>query len=352
MADAVTRVDPAGLRRFVAVLLQHNGLPPSGAQTVAQALVEADLGEIPSHGVMLVPLYVQRLAAGSVSKALSGVIVQDGGSTLVLDAAHAFGQLTSAQAVALLRQRARAHGMAAVAVRNAFHFGAAGYWASLLAADGLVGLALSNTRPLMPAPGGAQRVVGNNPFALAVPSAGEIPLVVDFALSVSAMGRIRLAAASGVPLPAGWAVDAEGKPTMDALRAVAGMLLPAGGPKGFGLAFMIDLLCGGLSGGAIGAEVGTLYGDASRPYGCAHFFAAFDVTRFVPLEAFAARAQSFAEQVRTSERAAGTERLFSPGERSWRARQRNRASCPIAAATLQQLGALGLEAGLTAPQPL
>lgn len=352
MADGVIRVDPGGLGRFVAGLLQRHGLALPGAQIVAQALVEADLGEIPSHGVMLVPLYVERLAAGSVSKALSAAVVQDGGSTLVLDAAHAFGQLTSAQAVTLLRERARAHGLAAVSVRNAFHFGAAGHWAALLAADGLVGLALSNTRPLMPAPGGAERVVGNNPLALAVPSVGAPPLVVDFALSVSAMGRIRLAAASGAALPAGWAVDAQGSPTTDAARAVEGMLLPAGGPKGFGLAFMIDLLCGGLSGGAIGAEVGRLYGDVAQPYGCAHFFAAFDVTRFVPLEVFAARAQAFAQQVRASARAPGIGQLFSPGERSWLARQRNRAGCPVAPATLRQLDALGLTVGLRAPEPL
>src|SRR5262249_51465839 len=155
-----------------------------------------------------------------------------------------------------------------------FHFGTAGRYARMIAEHNCVGIVLSNTRPLMPAPGGAEAMVGNNPIAIALPSAGEFPVETDIALSATAMGKIRLAAAAGQRIPRCWAGEAEGRPTADAATAIKGMLLPAAGPKGFGLAFVIDLLCGGLSDGAVGADVRPLYGDPAEPYRCAHFFLA------------------------------------------------------------------------------
>jgi LDH2 family malate/lactate/ureidoglycolate dehydrogenase len=114
---------------------------------------------------------------------------------------------------------------------------------------------MCNTRPLMPAPGGAERVVGNNPIAIAVPSDGPAPIVLDMATSEAAMGKIRMAEKAGEKIPGTWAVKADGSATTDPAEAIAGLLLPASGPKGFGLAFLIDLLCGVLSGGATGSAV-------------------------------------------------------------------------------------------------
>lgn len=349
MAAETEVVDPSRLREFVARVFQTIGLCAPAAEQVATVLVDADLSGIPSHGVALVPMYIKRLQAGSVTTAERAQVVADQGSTVVLDAANMLGQLSSAQAVEILGKRAPAHGLACVAVRNAFHFGAAGFWARALAECGLVGMALSNTRPLMPAPGGSERVVGNNPIAIAVPAEAGAPLVVDMALSASAMGKIRLAADAGCKLPEGWAANAQGHPTRDAQQAIAGMLLPAAGPKGFALAVLVDLLCGGLSGGAMGGEVRPLYGDPAVPYGCAHFFLAIDVRRFVPLDEFAGRALNYAEHIRQAQRAPGVAQLFSPGERARTNRQRNAGACPVAAQTLSHLrdvaSAIGLNAG-------
>ena len=212
----------------------------------------------------------------------------------MLDAENALGQITSQQAVDILRQRVPEHGIAAVAVRNGFHFGTAGRWALMLAGHGSIGVAMSNTRPLMPAPGGAERVVGNNPIAIAMPSESGPPVLLDMATSASAMGKIRLAQAAGEHMPQGWATDASGRPTTDPAEAIKGMLLPAAGPKGFGLAFMIDLFCGGLSSGAIAGEVKPLYANAAEPYGCAHFFLGIDVQRFCDPARLKARVSGFA----------------------------------------------------------
>lgn len=342
----MTHASPAALRALVADIFAAVGLAKQDAALVAEALVEADLEGTASHGVMLLPMYIERMRAGSVSLHSEAAIVNDGGSTVVLDARNALGQLTSAQAVRIAAERAAAHGIAAVAVRNAFHFGTAGRWAQQLAERGCIGVVMCNTRPLMPAPGGAERVVGNNPLAIAMPTAGEPPVVLDMALSASAMGKIRLADSAGQPIPEGWAADTQGRPTTDAAEAIKGMLLAAAGPKGFGLAFMIDLFCGGLSSGAIGDAVRPLYGSAAEPYGCAHFFLALDVNRFRPAGEFGDAVAGLAQRVRTSARAPGVEQLYSPGEPARVAREANADRCPVAADTAQKLSQLAASLGV------
>jgi LDH2 family malate/lactate/ureidoglycolate dehydrogenase len=348
MNDAVPRISADALTAFVAELFARLGVPATGARTTARALVAADLDGVPSHGVMLVPMYVDRLVAGSVSKAGAASVARDDGSAVVLDAGNALGQITSHQAVGRLVERAREHGLASVAVRNAFHFGAAGYWARALADAGLIGVAMCNTRPLMPAPGGAERLVGNNPLAIAFPAAGGEPLVLDMALSATAMGKIRLAESAGESIPAGWAVDGEGRPTTDPATAIKGMLLPAAGPKGFGLALMIDLLCGGLSGGAIGAEVKPLYGDPAAPYGCAHLFLAIAPAKFGVEGELATRVAAFAESVRGSKPASGVERVHAPGDVERARREANAGTCPLPADVLEKLVAAGQRFGVPA----
>ncbi|MGH8782846.1 Ldh family oxidoreductase [Paraburkholderia sp.] len=298
----------------VARILQGAGVAHDDARTVASSLVAADQEGISSHGVMLVPLYVKRLLVGSVAAGAKPTIVSDSDNAIVIDAQHVLGQISSTFAVELASSRATRYGMASVAVRNGFHFGTGSRWAGMLARQGLVGVAMSNTRPLMPAPGGAQAVVGNNPLAIGLPAEEGAPLVLDMAMSASAMGKIRLAQARGENIPADWATDANGALTTDPAAAIKGMLLPAAGPKGFGLAVMVDLLCGGLANGGVGNAVKPLYGDATDPYGCSHFFLAIDVNRFLPIEQFRTTVSALSSQIRSSRRAPGVEQLYMPGD--------------------------------------
>jgi LDH2 family malate/lactate/ureidoglycolate dehydrogenase len=302
LLDAVERV-------FVAA-----GLPAASAAAVAEGLVDADLRGIPSHGVMLVPMYVERLRAGSVSRAEAAEPVLDAGAIAVLDGGNALGILTGDQAMALAVEKARSFGVGVVVVRHAFHFGGAFRFVQAAAAAGCVGIAAANTRPLMPAPGGARAVVGNNPLAIGVPTVGGEPIVLDMALSEAALGKIRLAAAEGRAIPATWATDADGAPTTDPEAAIRGLLLPAAGPKGYGLAFMVDVLTGVLSGGAFGAGVNGLYADAATPNDCAHLFIAIDPAAFGERDAFVARVGELAAQVAASPTAPGVERALLPGQ--------------------------------------
>jgi LDH2 family malate/lactate/ureidoglycolate dehydrogenase len=339
-------VDAQRLTSTVADIFTAVGIATADAQVVAADLVAADLEGIASHGVMLVPMYIERINKGSVSRRSAGEVVSDRGGAIVIDAGNALGQLTSRQAVMLAVTRAKEIGLVAVTVRNGFHFGTAGRYARMIAEQNCVGIVLSNTRPLMPPPGGAEALVGNNPIAVALPSAGEFPVEADMALSATAMGKIRLAAAAGQRIPEDWAVDSQGRPTTDPTAAINGMLLPAAGPKGFGLAFVIDLLCGGLSDGAVGAEVRPLYGDPAEPYRCSHFFLAIDAGHFPAGERFAQRVRDQAIRVSGSKRGPGGERVYAPGELVWATRQASGGVCRLDLRTLGSLIKTATRVGL------
>jgi LDH2 family malate/lactate/ureidoglycolate dehydrogenase len=348
MADTV-RVSADALVQGIARIFIAAGIAPGAAVIVAQDLVAADLEGVASHGVMLVPMYVERIRAGSVSRLTEGTIVSDRQTAVVIDAGNALGQLTARQAVELAATRATEFGMASVAVRNAFHFGAAGRYARMLAERGCIGMVMCNTRPLMPPTGGAEPVTGNNPLAIAAPGAGDFAPEVDMALSAAAMGKIRNAAATGLEIPLGWATDKSGADTTDPEAAIAGMLLPAAGPKGFGLAFIIDLLCGGLSGGGIGAQVRPLFSSLLQPYNSANLFIAIHVGHFTDPARFAERASAAAAAVSAVRRAPGVERVYAPGELAQAMRAKADGVCGLQAATAASLRktALSLDVDLS-----
>ena len=348
--DAVT-VSAEQLRALITRMFAACGLATPAAQRLAAGLVDADLEGASSHGVMLVDMYIERIRRGSVSTKDQADIVSDRGCALVLDAGHALGHLTGEQAMELAVERAKRLGVAVVTVRHGFHFGTGRRYAQQAAQAGCIGIAMCNTRPLMPAPGGAERLVGNNPIAIALPVAGPVPIVLDMATSEAAMGKIRMAEKAHRPIAGNWAVTSDGSPTTDAAQAIAGMLLPSGGPKGFGLAFVIDLMCGLLSGGALGEEVRPLYGDLSAAYDCSHLFIAIDVAHFCDPDDFRARAAAAADRIRSGRRAPGIEALFAPGEPEWRRRQSSAGEVHLAPEVVGMLARLAQELRVSA-EPL
>ncbi len=348
-ANGPCRIPASAAINFATTLLSRLGVPERAALEVATDLVASDLEGVASHGLMLLPMYLDRLAAGSVSPTAAGRIVSEQAGAVVYDAENGLGQVTARNCIELAIARAKTHALGAVAVRSGFHFGTAGRWAAAMTKAGCVGIAFCNTRPLMPPTGGTERLVGNNPIAIAVPSAEGEPLVVDLALSAAAMGKIRLAEASGSPIPFGWAADTDGVPTTDAAAAISGMLLPAAGPKGFGLAMMIDLLAGGLSSGAVGADVRPLYGDPKVPYACAHYFLAINIAAFRPLPDFAAVVAAFTARVRCSKPAPGVKRVLAPGDPALLARNAADGFVTLDGATVASLSATGARHAVSFP---
>lgn len=346
MSDQIL-ADVSEVTPFVSALFNAAGLAPDAALRVSAALIEADLSGRGSHGILQANGYLVRLIAGSMSTASAPEIVSESGGTVVLDAANMEGHLAAEEAVNIAVAKAREFGVSAVSVRRIFHCGVAGRYVRLAAEQGCAAFAMCNTKPVMAAPGGAERLVGTNPIAIGFPVQGETPVVLDMATTAGTIGGIRQKLAAGLELPDGWAIDREGKPTTDPATALDGFLLPAGGAKGFGMAFVIDLLCGALASGGWGPTLGEIAGD--KPYNASFLFIALDIERFRPLEAFLSETRDGVERVRNAKKAAGTTRLIVPGERSAETIATNNGTIPVSPMVAKALAARA--ADLNVPLP-
>ena len=316
MSLSATRTE--SLKGFVAEVFAKLGVPPEGARLSAAALVAANVEGMPAHGVALVPIYVDRMLAGSVSPETEPTVMHDAGSAIVLDACHILGPLSSDWTLPMVSERAREHGLACVTVRNGSHFGNAAFWARQIAEGGLIGIVMCNSHPSKAPPGGVERLTGANSLAIALPSTDSHPFVVD--------------------------VDPGGAPA-DPAVAIAAMLVPGAAAKGFGLAAAIDLLCGGLSDGALGTEVGAFDGDPAEPYGCAHLFMAIDPARF-GIAGVGERVARYAARIRGSRHAHGVARIYAPGDRERARRAESGDECLLPPELLARLKECGAKVGV------
>jgi LDH2 family malate/lactate/ureidoglycolate dehydrogenase len=239
-ATGTVTAGAAAVESWACAILARAGLTAADAAVVAGSLLFADRRGVSTHGVARVPLYLRRLSAGGIAPGARPVIVAEAGALCVMDGQGAAGAVTGVQAVQQTAARARRHGAGVTLVRGGNDFGSAGYYAALLAAGGCVGVAACNSDAVMCAPGGAGPVLGTNPLAFAVPGT---TLLLDMATSAAAHGKIAHAAAEGSAIPTGWGVDASGQDTTDPRRVLdGGCVLPAAGPKGFGLALLVDVM--------------------------------------------------------------------------------------------------------------
>lgn len=338
----------SALRQFSSRCLQAVGVPERDAETVADNLVDAHLRGVDSHGVTrLIKIYVERLEAGVVNAHPRFSVVSESTSTALVDADNGLGAVAGTYAMELCLRKARASGAAWVGVRHSNHFGACAYYTNRLAAQGMVGIALTNAPSTMAPWGGIEPYLGTNPIGFSVPTRGGNPISVDMATSVAARGYVLLAAAKGEPIPAGWAQDRRGRPTTDAKEALEGSVLPMAGHKGYALALMIDVLAGILTGAAFGRLVGQLYGELEQPQDVGHLIGAIDIARFLPLEEFYDRVDRFTSELRSNPLAEGATRIVVPGDLEMeKTAQRLREGIPVAEPIRQQLRELGQRLGV------
>ncbi len=310
----MTNIAPEAAKAFAVEVLCGAGVPRTEAEIVAENLLDADLRGVRSHGLMRLATYVERIRRGLCRATADVKLLQEGPATALLDGSGSLGQVVAWEAMQTAMRKAREAGVGIAVARGSNHFGTASFYALHAARSGMVGIAASNTAPLMPAPGGAERVIGNNPVAIAAPSAGEYPVVLDMAMSQVAMGKILNARDKGQSIPADWATDKHGTPTTDPNEAIGGgFLLPAGGPKGYGLAVLFEILTGVLAGGDFAKAIPSMY-DMSRQQEISHVMIAIDVASFMPAPLFAERVAELGRQIKGSARAPGVGEVFLPGE--------------------------------------
>jgi ureidoglycolate dehydrogenase (NAD+) len=342
------RVDAALLTRFCSDLLVAAGLRAGDADLVAGSLVSADLRGVGSHGVMRLPIYVERMRRGLIATRPVIEVLRTAPATAVVDGGNGPGQVVAVRAMDEAVALAREAGAGFVAVRRSNHFGAAGWFALRAAGAGMIGLAVTHAEADVVPYGGARPALGTNPLAVAVPRGDGPALLVDMATSAVAMGKVLLAASEGRGIPDGWGVDAAGEPTTDPRRVRA--VLPMAGPKGYGLAFVVEVLAALLSGSRSGSEVRRMYDDFDAPHGVGHFLGAIDVARFVPLDGFTAGLADLAGRIGSVPPAAGFEEVLLPGEPEERAEARNRRDgVPLGEEVRRELAALGAAHGVAWP---
>ena len=340
------------LRTFASRCLQAAGAPAVDAETVADNLVDAHLRGVDSHGVTrLIKIYVERVEAGIVNPRARPRVVQDAPGMALVDADNGLGAVAGTFAMNVCLEKARTAGAAWVGVHNSNHFGACAYYTNQIAAQGMVGIALTNAPPTMAPWGGIEPYLGTNPIGFSVPTRGGTPISVDMATSVAARGYVLLAAAKGEPIPAGWAQDKRGRPTTDAKEALEGTVLPMAGHKGYALALIIDVLSGVLTGAGFGRLIGQLYGDLEHPQNVGHLIGAIDIGHFIPLDQFHERIDQMAAEIRAIPRAEGVARIFLPGDiEAAKTDQRGRDGIPVAEPIRQDLAELGRRLGVPFPE--
>ena len=303
------------LRGFVAQVLGKLGVPEAEAQTVARLMVEADLLGHETHGLFRLRQYANRLRDGGIDPKGRPSVLRETAATALVDGGNALGHLAMAMATDLAMQKAREAGIGWVGVRGGNHAGPAALYVRPQAKANMIGLCAAVGSANHVAPwGGMDLLLGTNPIAVGAPSGGADPFVLDMATTVAAMGKIKTLIQRGEPMPEGWMVGRDGKPLTDPTRHKEGLMLPIGGPKGFGLSVAVGLLAGVLNGAAFGADVVDFTTDTTSPTNTGQFVAAIDIAAFTEPATFAATTARVFEEFRSAAPLPGHDPIRLPGE--------------------------------------
>ena len=251
-------------------MLVAAGVPEKNAALTARAIVTSDVWGNPSHGLMRLPFYLQRITMGGVNAGANLNIISERGAITSIDGEDGLGHWQVWEAAQLGVSKAKEFGISLVSVKNSSHCGALGVYLYPALDAGQISMIFTNGPAVMPAVGGNAPLLSTSPIASGIPS--NPPMIIDLSTSAVARGKIASAAKAGGSIPEGWAVNAKGEPITDAKEALMGMLAPLGGAKGFALGLMVESLSAGLSGGALSREVPDMFNpdDDTKPQSISH----------------------------------------------------------------------------------
>ncbi len=319
--------------------LQMAGVPEHNANIEAQIMAEADLLEVPSHGVRMLPGLIKALEERRVTPVAEITMLRELGAICVMDCHNGPGRFASSSAMQAAIDLAKEFGVGVCLAKNTTHWGRAHAYASRAAQAGYIGICTTNAMPTMAIWGAKKRVIGNNPLAIGIPGIeADKPVVLDMAMSQAAVGKVSTWLREGKDVPANWGIDAEGNSSSNAQDILAGAVLPMGEHKGAGLALMMELLTAALAGAAFTQELfardqSGIDAEATK------IFIALNVSAFVEPELFQSRVNDFLNYL--SKEATPFQ---YPGERGWDARAKNlKEGVPLHAEIVAQLQSIGIE---------
>jgi len=313
------KVKAESLRSYAQCVLMKAGLKKEDACIVADTLVEANLRGVDTHGIVRLPLYyLKRIKKGLIKADPDYRVIKKSHSTAVVDADDGPGQVATLRAMELAIEMAKNSGIGLVTIKNSSHFGMAAYFAMKALERDMIGIAMTHADSRV-APFGARKAyLGTNPLAVAIPAEKHFPIVLDMATSVTSMGSIILAAMEEREIPEGLAIDENGHTTTDPKRVAA--LLPVGGPKGSGLAIIIDILCGILTESNFGNHIHR-GDDFSKPEKLGHLVGAINVASFCGPAKFKHRVDQMISEIKSLPPAPGFDEILLPGEREFKTKE-------------------------------
>lgn len=322
------------MEHFMVDVFTGVGVPREQARICAAVLIAADKRGIDSHGIgRLKPIYYDRICAGLVQPNTCVEIVRQGPTTAVIDGHNGMGHVISHRAMQMCIEKARQYGLGMVAVRNSSHYGIAGYYSLMAVQHGMIGITGTNARPSIAPTFGVENMLGTNPLTIGMPTDEEFPFLIDCATSVSQRGKIEVYDREGKDIPPGWVIDENGNTRTDtaqilldlvrgkaALTPLGGLGEDQGGYKGYGYATVVEILSAALQQGAFLKRLSG-FDDSGKPqpYRLGHFFMAIQVEAFTDLPLFKKSAGDILRQLRSSRKAPGYERIYTAGEKEYRA---------------------------------
>jgi ureidoglycolate dehydrogenase (NAD+) len=348
MSAPARQVGHDALGRFIRDIMVKHGARAQDATIVAEGLVWANLRGGDGHGVSRLPRYLKLLDSGDIDVKAQARLVHDRGATLILDGGHGFGPVAVMEGAARAVERAKTTGVCFALIRNTTHTGAIGRYAQWIAERRCAALLMGAGPTLMAYHGARVASMATSPIAIAVPSS-KGPIALDMSSSTISNGKILQARAAGTALPAGTVLTAGGEPTTDARQAE--ILLPLGGPKGSGLAFMFEMLASVLAGAPIQAPA---LGPQKRTRHTGNTaMLVIDIHTFRALTDFQTDVDALAGLVKALPRQAGFDEILLPGERGSRTEAaRRKSGIPIPAKLWEELAALAKADGVSMPEQL
>jgi ureidoglycolate dehydrogenase (NAD+) len=322
LADLIgKRVVPSDLQRFCTEAMVRCGLSPADAAIAAEVLTTTDTWGTHSHGTRQIRPLMRAVKGGGIRPGARPAIRREGPGWALVDANMAMPMVVATQAMETAIAKAASAGIGYAGVAHSSHFGAAGYYATLALRRDMIGLSMTSCDPCVAVTGARTPVIGTNPISFAIPAGAERPVFLDIATSVGAVTKVMIAKAMARPMPEGWLRDPEGRPTTDASGYPdKSVLQPMAGYKGYGLAVLVEVLCGILTGASFLSGIQGWINQSGTPADQGHAFIAIDVNALMPIDTFKARMDAMIREIKAAPKAAGAERIYLPGEMEWERR--------------------------------
>lgn len=340
--------NPEKLKAFTIEILKRAGLSGSEAEIVSESLIQAELRGLGSHGLTRLRTYSKRVKTKVVAANVEPKILNTAKTAMLVDGCNGMGASIGLKVMQLCIDRAKEFGTGFASVNRGNHFGIGAYFTMHAARQNMIGIAMSNAPASVVPTGGKKPMLGTNPLSIAIPAGKNPPLVLDMACSVVAQGKVILAVNEGKDsIPQNWAVDENGDMTTDPQKALQGAMLPFGGPKGYAIAFIVDILASALSGALNSTRIRSYWKNFKEPQDLGYFFGAFNVESFLDIDIFKSRIDDLFEEMKACPPAKGHDRVYIPGELEYlKSEEAKKNGIQLGSSVIEDLIKLGDEYGV------